>query len=696
MLLNTVIVFGRPHDGVPVPRHVEVGIGDRPGLFPGRLSLNHKTPDASLRSTTEFVGSASAADIESWRAAIPFAAEDDPFSGLTIAVEDASPDTCLALYCLKERLAGRMLSAAWVEFASAWEQGHVLEGAVVDGMAGALISALTHAMADREGNDALASAGGFHPILSSAVDYVAGLAAAVPDPWNVPRQLPSAANARVRDLHEAAHASLAREKSHYDRVLASALKVQLSVPIAGTRRRRDVDAVFVTEVEFTGILKVLLRRDPRAPLGQGYPLWGLYRPMMWGSGNDMTISTDPAARIDLKQLWIEIERAEEMAWAEHAASHGTAYCRPREPVREGMQSFKQVPPICLPSQQPWWEGRPLYSMIAAPRSVNIAGRRVPGTRLGWVQILRILWRLYAPVQNLPLRRAEQPDEAVWRLLDDPPPGVRRVLVHDRTELFGVRLSLSPTVHGAPADWSPLVAASLAAFVDVGRVDIDRLPSAGEFDVIEARGGIAIVTTRGMLLLEVAPGADFPMHELHRAANDVAATLDCAKAIVDRINQTVRPLVLEAIGASSSAAKRDALRAVYAVKLKAREVWAKGGRFEEDILVRQFRAICEQRWNGSGHLTAALDEIRELETMVQSSSEVRANAILNKIAFVGFPLSICGNLLGGFVIAENRGNLSDRFVWLVLIIYVLASLIILAGLWIYSKISDRKWQPDLDI
>lgn len=696
MLSETTVVFGRSRPGEPVPRHIEVGIGDRPGLLSGCLSLNHKTSDASFGSATEFVALASEEDLTTWRAAIPFAPGDDPFAGLTIAVEDASPDTCLALFCLKERLADRTLPAAWVEFASAWEQGFTPQGIPADGMIGALINALTHAMFGRDLHAGSASHGSFHPILSSAVDYVAELAAPGMDPWNVPRHLPSASGQRARDLHDVAHASLARERTQYGRALAGALKVQLSVPIVGTQRRMDVDAVFMTEVEFTGILKVLLRNDSAAPLGRGYPLWGLYRPKLQGTGFDMTISTDPISGIDLKQLWIEIEIAEELAWAEYAGTHGPIYSRPREPVRESMLSFKENPPICVPSREPWWEGRPLYSLIAAPKSVGLAGETVPGTRLEWSQLLKIIWRLYAPVQNLPFQCFEKPDEPVWRLLDDPPADCRRVLVNARTGLYGVRLSLSPVSEGAPSAWTPVIASSLAAFVDVGCVEMDRLPAPTDFDIIESRGGIVMVTARGMLLLQTASKADFPMKELDRAAREVAATLDCAGAIVQHINSTTRPLVIKAINTGSSADKRNALKAIYGAKLKARKVWAQSGRFEEDTLVRQFRDLCERRWNGFERLTAALGEVTELEAMVISSSEVRANATLNAIAFFGFPLSICGNLLGGFVIANSQTRTVEGVVWPVIGVYLVASFFIFAVVWIAAKANDSRWQPDSDI
>ncbi len=676
--------------------HVEVGVGDMPGLDSGRLSLNHKTPDAQLRSATEFVALATDADVADWKAAIPFGRNEEPFKGLTIAIEDASPDTSLAILCLRERLAGRTLPPAWVEFASTWEQGYTPEGVPVERMAGALLNALTHAMYDLDGGYDSSTNAGFYPILSSAVDYVAGLVASGAAPWDVPRFLPANTGQRVLELHEIAHASLAREKAQYARALAGALKVQLSVPITGTRRRMDVDAVFMTEVEFTGVLKVLLRSDISAPLGRGYPLWGLYRPKLSGTGNDMTISTNPTSGINLKDLWIEIERAEEIAWTKHAEARGSDFSRPREPARSSMISFNQDPPICQLSQQPWWEGRPLYSMIAAPKRVIVAGETVPGTHLNWSQIKQILWRLYAPVQNLSMRRSDKPSEPAWRLLDNPSPYARKVLVDTRTELFGVQLSLAPAADGAPTPWSLTIAASLAAFVDVGRIEMDRLPQSDEFDVIEARGGIAMVTSRGMLLLDVDSTTDFPMHDLNRAAQNAAATLDCANLISDHINKSARPLVIRAIETGNFADKRKALKAIYQAKLKARDAWVRSARFEEDTLVRLFRDYCERRWKGSERLTAALDEIAELEAMVVSSSEVRANSTLNAIAVLGFPLAIFGNLLGGFLIINQDTAAVTGLNWSVFGIYILASSILLGILWFAAQISDKKWRPDRDL
>ena len=703
MLSHSNILFGVQQEGRR-PRHIEIGIGDRPGFTGGCLSLNHKDTDIPLRSATEFVAYASDKDLQAWRAAVPFGDGEDPFAGLTIAVEDASPDTCVALVCLKERLCGRPFSAAWIAFASEWEQGFTPPGVAVERMAGALINAFTHSFLTSENGKLSVAVEGRGGILAVATEYVSGLMSAGIDPWDVPDLLPVTAGTRAVELHKVARTALARERSHYDRALAGALKVQLSVPIEGARRRMDIDAVFMTEVEFTGVLKVLLRQDDTAPLGRGYPLWGLYRPTMRGTGFDMTISTDPVERIDLKQLWIEIERAEEEAWEAYAATHGPEYRRPREPRRSGILSFDEKPEICKPSCQPWWEGRPLYTMIAAPRSVTVAGETVPASRLEWTQVLQILWRLYSPAQNLLLRRFEAPDELGWHLIDQPPAQARRVLVDTRTELFGVRLCLTPASDGSPFAWSPVIAASFAAFIDVGRVEMDRLPSTEDFDVIEARGGLAMVTTRGMLLLETASRADFPLEELDRSARDVAATLDCARAIVDHINGVVRALVVKAIHTGGAADKRRALKAIYSAKLKAREAWAQTARFEEDPLVRRFRELCEQRWKAEGRLSAALTEIAELETMVVSSSEVRANATLNAIAFFGFPLSICGNLLGGLLIANRQMASDDSVVWPVLgigvvspilVIFLLSSATLLAALWIFAKISDSRWRPNQD-
>lgn len=696
-------------------RDLEIGFSSSAAVAGGTLSLTHKvaaktmTGDAQAeagtgplvaRSVTELVARVQEADVEAWRKTIPFAAAGDPFAGLDIALEDISPDTCLALICLRERLAGRMLPQSWIDFASTWEQGYTPRNAPPEQVLGGLLNALTHARLHQgafiQNPD---QAENFSDTAAWALAYVDSLVAAGIDPWSVPRSLPAGVSPEIARWHDRAHACFAQEVATYARVLAGALKVQLSVPLTGTMRRIDVDAIFTTEAEFSGALKHLLRTDPASPSGRGYALWGLYRTNMRGSGNDITISVDPAVGIDLKQLWIELEAAEERRWADYAKERGPGFERPRDPPRSDMISFKEQPEICRKSVQPWWEGRPLYTMIAAPRTVQIGEEAVPGSHLDWSDVKQILWRLYAPVQTIEVRRYEAPTEPAWRFLGAPPRSARRVLVDARTELYGVRLSLiqteapgrSKTV--SPLPWSETLAASLAAFVDVGTIEMDRLPASGDFDVIEARGGVVLVTARGMLLLELGTASGFPMKELDRSAREAAATLDCARAITDHINDEARGLVIAAIESGSSADKRKALNAIYGAKIKARRAWAESAKFEEDTLVREFREKCELRWNGNQRLQTALDEIAELESMVVSSSEVRANATLNAIAFYGFPLSIFGNLLGAFLIVNNEAASVAGFNLHVLGVYFGLSISAMFLVWLAARLYGRHWKPD---
>jgi hypothetical protein len=693
MLSKTTILFGRGRDLESMPRQIEVGLGDAPGLAHGRLSLNHKQSDANLRSATEFVSLASEEDVAAWATAIPFAATQSPFDGMVIAVEDASPDTCLALIALARRLTRGAIHQTWLQFASEWEQGETGGSGSPERMAGALVSALTHGLfgSTRPEIEDVQPAG--RKALLCAIEYLQGLMDLQIDPWSVPRILPPGADVNLRQLHASALASVQRERTVYERVYESALKVQLSLPLRGTRRSIDIDAIFMTEVELTGTLKVLLRSDTRAPYGRGYSMWGLHRPTLAGSGGDMTVSVDPSAGVDLRDLWIALEQAEESSWEKYAQSMGPAYGRPREPAREGMISYREEPRIAVPSQQPWWEGRPLYTLIGAPRRVTIAGAQVPGSRLSWDDVMQIVWQIYSPVQRLRVRRTDLPDETPWSILDPGAERARTVLVHERTQLSAVRLTLGSPSDGVPVPWNNTIGASLAAFVDVGRSELDRLPHSGEFDVMEDRGGIALVTARGVLLLDSRSEGSFPMADLHRAAADVATTLDCARGITGEINETIRTLVERAVSYGKASDKRDALKAIYAAKLRARQTWSQSGRFEEDILVRRFREFCERRWNADERLAVALEEIDELESMVVSSSEIRANTTLNAIAFLGFPLSIFGNLLGGLLILDDTKASVVGFSAHVVYAWAGLSMSALGLVWLFSTVSNTLWRQD---
>ncbi|WP_316162830.1 hypothetical protein [Bradyrhizobium sp. SZCCHNRI20481] len=689
MLEDALIQLGR--DDSQFGAQLKIGLIDDPGLADGVLSINHKSKKLGVRSATEYVATATCEMLRAWRAAIPFGPDASPFRGMRIAVEDASPDTCVAIVALGARLAGRSIPSDWVDCIYRWELGFLDGAREPESSFVALASALVHAAFNRERLRLRDGDVANTFVLRDAVSYARGLIDLKLDPANLPRVLPREADPALHDLHGRAHASLAREHDIYRRVVAGALKVELSLPIATTDRRTDVDGIFFSETELTGVMKLFLRTDSKAPLGRGYGLIGLHRPDLAGSGNDMTVSVDPSSSTTLKDLWILLEAREEEAWAAFASqSTGHGFARPRDCPRDGMASFLEDPPIAIPSNEPWWEGRPLYTLIAAPRAVEIDGERLLGTRLTWTDVKTVVWKLYAPIDACRFRRYDVPAEPPWHLMDPEAAWARSPLPGDKSGLYSVRLQLV-SVSGEPARWSQALSSNLAAFVDVGRIDMEGIPDSEAYDVIESRGGIALVSERGIGLIEIATSGGFPMRELSRAATEVAITVECARTVADDMDNRIHNLVRKAIDTGAARDKREALKAIYAAKLRARETWSAAERFEQDMLVRRFRAHCETRWRAKERLATALSEVAELEAMVVSSSEVRANGMINAIALIGFPFTIFGNLLGGFILLNSGTHALEGFSWSTLGVYLLASALGIAVIGGLAKMADNRWR-----
>ncbi|MFN6986402.1 MAG: hypothetical protein ACK4OI_16385, partial [Rhizobium oryzihabitans] len=204
-------------------------------------------------------------------------------------------------------------------------------------------------------------------------------------------------------------------------------------------------------------------------------------------------------------------------------------------------------------------------------------------------------------------------------------------------------------------WSPTLSAMFASIVATGGVTIDSLPDPSDFDVMEARGGTIITSEHGVALIELSTTGDFPAEDLRRAASDVAAVVGFARDLERSLQSEIRELALASVANEKKGSKRTALRAIYSAKLKARDIWEKFSRVETDSLVRLFRERCELRWQAKARLEMAIAELEELERMIVSASELRANSLLNNIAIYGLPASLAGNFLGGLLLFSDSGS-----------------------------------------
>jgi hypothetical protein len=686
MLLDGATVLNR-YDAKAGNGTLLVGIKDAAGLQDGVLSLNHKDAEASWQSTAEFVAARSRAEIDEWKSALRLGVNADaPYAGQTIVVEDTAPDTCLTLVVLARRLANQDIPLEWVDYSRLWEQGFVDATGEPRCSFGALLSALTHA-------DLQESASMENP-LRSAVAYTRGLVDLGVSPAALPRLLPGA-TAELQRLHGNAHSRLAYEEVIYRRVSDSSTKLQLEVHMRDSNRKALVDAVLFSEVTLTSTLKNNLRTDSNSYTGRGYGFMGLFRPGEVGTGNDITVSTDPAANLSLRALWTELERMEEERWAEFACSPG-GFPRPRGPWDRDrhLSSHAGAPAPIAPCHQPWYDDKGDATLLAAPRFIERDGKRLPGTLLKWADVKHAIWRCYAPTLALRLRGRGAGGAGVSLTDGTPEAAQLRCPLAQGTGLFMVDVVRMDGFADDVVVWSPTMSAACAAFLESGLATIDNLPPASAFDQLEDRGGIVFVTENGAMLLNMSGDDSFPADELARAARDVAQTVACAVDLEDSIRRKIRGLVENAITTGDDDTKRTALKEIYAAKLRGRRIWDSARRAEADNLVRRFRTLCEQRWQARSRLDAALDEIAELEAMIVSSSEFSANALINKLAVYGLPLSVFGNLLGGLLLFDTSGGFK-AVSWIVALFYLGLVLLGMAALTFYARRARKKWRLERD-
>ena len=383
---------------------VLVGIGDPVGADQGGwVVLNHKTAappvdQPAWACLSDHVARAPEAQVDQWKTALPAGMA----SVRRLVVEDASLDTCLALLLFACRvspaasalpaLLGGALGqgdghqrrlASWLAYALDWEQGRYTDGDDIRRSAACQMAALAHSLfasaPDHDGRPGDADASqALRACLSLLDGYLARNDLA--RDAQPPRELSEFAQA---------DAQLAFEQQQYLLALKHGLLMQLRLPLKGSSRTLLVDALIVTDLSFSGVLKVLARTDSqRSWTRRGFTLLGIHRPVLAGTGNDMTLSVDPAAGVSLQPLWQALERAEDAAWS------GQRPCAHPRPGIAGYTDPATGRASAGAPDQPWYDELGRYTLLGAPKRLD-DGR--PGTRLDWTaDVLPLLWRAHAP------------------------------------------------------------------------------------------------------------------------------------------------------------------------------------------------------------------------------------------------------------------------------------------------------------
>lgn len=650
LLFGASVVF-EPRPALPRRGWIYLGMFEPGGLLEASdgaaLSLNHKRSAGDPLSTTRYVCQRDSTEITAWAEALGMGADSTtPFEGLTLNIEDASPDTCLALIALVARLRGGTIPPAWTDYADRWESGDVHTTGDPDHSFGVLENALVHPYFDAAMEDWAAQA------LGTGVAYAQALMASCDNPAAIPIELPVS-------LHAQAHGRLAQERQRYEQSIRSGTVLQLSLPMTGTHRRRLIDMVELLEVEPTGSLKAWLRRDGTSPTGLGYSLMALYRPNAAGTGNDMTVSVDPAASVHLFDLWLELERREDEAW------RSANEVRPRGLPRS-LRVYDQRPECsAIPCDQPWYDGGDL-TLVGAPRAFSspAGGKQQLGTKLAWADVIDALWRTYRPDggilgvargASVPQPLLDEAARAATPLHGSP----MRLVDLSCVRSGGERPILSPTLHRA-------LAACLSGVVP----EVHTLPSPADFDVFEERGGWVVVSRQGLAMVQITDQADFPAQALAAVARSHAYVLARALHLRALLRAAADQAVLAVRTGRQSAARR-ALTDIYRILSAARWRLDDNNPIADAFVARVATAI-ETRWNAGALFNSVVEEAKDLQEFVVTSSEVRAANLLRGLSIYGFPALLFGAVIGDIFLpmADKQHGTWMGIAWSALLFYLL--------------------------
>lgn len=690
------VQLARPTDSAG-PAEIWLGVG-RHGDFPAAgegssICLNNKGASSVLRefpadprSATDLVLGAADETVAAWRSTVGTTAGSlEILRNMQLRVEDASPDSVLALICFLLRLQGvaaAEVPSAWRTHVNDWEAGQTFASMSPYRVYGALHNALCHkSIFDNPGQ-----------AWRDGLCLMAQLMLAEANPIAIE---PMA----VAEL-EAARVLLAYEEQVYRNSLRSAELLQLAVPLrVGGRHRQIVDAYLSNWATGRGSFKSFLRSDHEAShLGRGFTVMAIWRAEWEGHGDDFAVSTDPAAMLDLSDFWTAAENAEWSAWSETGEARPADRPRrlpgpyaPRNARDEGLRQrldVKEAP------NEPWYHD-PDYSLVATPRAVD--SDRM-GSKLGWVETLSLLWSVYNPYRDQQVRWVTDAADGVET---DPMP-LHRPTARTGEEPSGKRLLIgrwvSPEVRAGSVDgdfsafqYTPTLGRYLAAILERDRpldepVDIHDLPPLDTLRKIDLWDGFAVVTPDGACVLVPESWRDNPLGEIERVFASSAGELCYLEGAVARTERIVADLQSRLGRGVRSQSDHTAFDALCAEEIKSSQVFSANAGIHQSPEAARFSMTLHDTWGIGGQLERFNEDVRNAKDLVFNYSQLRANRRVELLTVYGFPILLSATLFA-FIFSDIDGSNPDwtQVNWPGAGLFVLVSAI---GLWLMNLLASR--------
>lgn len=617
---------------------VLIGIGQTNHDGYKGLILNNKIE--GLPSVTEYVMSRSEDTIQEWKARL------GSFDELTIYMEDLSPDTCFSFLVLFARVSGISVNSKtfkeWLLYVNRWETGDVKTTGNPFESWGCLLSALGHEYIPIHEDD---------PIDENY--FKEGLLACLRLTFQVLKAGMKPNQIKLLDdieEYQRAIAILHNSEQEYKRLLGSAEKIQLNVPVRGSNKQVIVDAFLATEnTHIGGVFKSFIRNDREETfLHSGFGLMGLHSPSAIGSGGDMVISVDPSVGIHLKDLWVALEQKETEAW-DHEL-------RPQD-----VPKFPQTSPY----NEPWYDEMGRYTLVAAPKRIEkgaYAGEL--GSKLEWNDVLDVLWQTYHPLKHLkiyPIREDGTYDTCCF--IEEHSPltkGNNKAFIPLKWHSFGERQSFLMT---------PTIKRYLAACADseiTNPIQIKDLPPETSFDFMSVPGGFTVIHRNGVLFFDDWSKDD---SAVEKYKTEYLSILKRYQDVKSR-HEDITTLFLEvkaklAEGNIRQKTLVDLNERLSKIKMEMRETILTTMATSQEYNILKFREKVEQRWGLERQLDELYQTVTEIEDIVKSYVETNTGDLINRITIFGFPIATAAAVLQIFP-QQLFGNLTDHLAWIVVV------------------------------
>lgn len=597
-------------------------------------------------------------------------------NGLQLVAEDGNPDSIFAFLLLLARAARVPLHyfpREWIDAVDDWERTGTAEQPFQSWCS--LESALAHSCLVNEKLDGPSTyTDAWKEGLSFAISCL--------DQHVHPLQMPLEPTSVY---HGKAMIALKQDERVYRDWLQYAPVLQLSLPVKGFQGRYQlVDALVIEEHQLTGAAKNFYRNDvSHSPLREGFTLSLVYRPHSTESAYDVTISVDPRQGVCLKELWHSLEQAETKAWGDEQ--------RPSDIPRrlDGVHSS---------FNEPWFINSD-QTLIGSPRKV----KGIFAGKLSWTAVQNLVLRECNPLKSvktlihgrkhpvplLSLTPEYRKDaNARWQTEE------KTIILTswpDQAEQRGVflprHLPESPTVRR-------LLAALLNPEKPAEAVALANVATDSSFDYLGLTGGFAIVSDRGLLVLD-----DWTKESLHqgdiRSAFERAARLHASlnryfEDELPAIRSGIETLLWRNYSSSDTSilSNRLSILALGSAYLRGSTAVPSA-----NSNVHLLWESMDRRWSLEKRLTALETEIKAIEGALRSINEAHNAFITHFVAIYGFALFLASALASSIAKTIFHYQIKDGSngdapgLWVLLTFVFLAAL-----LWCLLWVRDRWANP----